>query len=153
MQANDIHELVAQAAMLIESFPHADLIRGIHCLTVPATSPGGFRTRFAIDKQQCTLYFDDCAVDVASTAQALELLELALSGELRLRIDTVSGRPHRWSVERRNVDGGWRAEHVASVFNFKFWGRTASVCRQNDFGHRVRTPTNEMSSELTGIAA
>ena len=153
MQTNDIHDLIDQAAIVVGNFGQARLNRGVHCWSVPARSPEGFRTSFAIDDQQCTLYFDECAVDVASVAQALDLLRAALSGEIRLRIDTVSGRAYRWSVERQNVDGNWRAEHVIAVFNFKFWGRVASVYRQNDFCGRRFTPAIEVPAQLTEIAA
>lgn len=88
---------------------HPDLI--VACMdnriTIPAPVGYGFSMSIATDLGRCRVLFGEWSDDFASVKEAVSLIEDALSGDVRLRVDIFDAHDTRWFLERRLPDGSW----------------------------------------------
>jgi len=117
---------------LFARYPHAHIIREKDSICVPASSPSGLGIALMTDANRCTLvlgsWYDDC--DCVTTA--LEYIENALLGRLRVRVDRIGSEPHQWAVERRMPDGSWSEEALMCTLRLRSNGGVTSTYLQND---------------------
>lgn len=78
--------------------------------------------------------------ELVSIDAALEYVALAVSGAIRLKIETCRGKPRRWVVQRRQADGSWLDETDMAVPSLWPWGQKATIYRQNRFSLRDGQP-------------
>jgi hypothetical protein len=111
----------------------ATLVRFPAGVSVKASSPGGFDMTVMIEGGKYTLYFDNWIEEFVSSEAARRTFEAALSGEARLRVDTLSGRRWRWTLERLDDAGRWVPESSVAHVIWRFWGHRTTVHLRNSF--------------------
>ncbi len=91
-------------------------------LSIPAAGDDEFSIRLSRSGGVWILCFDSWHEDFHDRASAIQLIQDALSGRVRLRIDRIGGRPFKWTVERLEGDGRWIELYVSGVWRFG-WSR------------------------------
>ena len=134
MLASESRQIFAQIERMLSSCPAARHVRGVRSLSVPASGPDGFDIVLALDQSECILCLDGWSLEFNRPEQALEYVELALCGDLRLRINSLAGRPWRWTLERLALDRSWKVENVMGYLRLRFWGEKRVIYLRNDFG-------------------
>lgn len=100
---------------------------------------GGFDMALSISGGAYTLCFDRWEETFDDPDYVCGLIEDALTGEARLRVDTLAKQRWRWTLERRDASGRWVAESTIGYPTWRFWGkagveylRNAVVLREAD---------------------
>ena len=146
MLASENRQIFAQIEQFVAACPGAQLVRGVHTMRVLAGKPSGFQLSLALDDRHCTLTFDQWSMPFPRNDQtALELFELALHGDVRIRVDAIGARPWRWTLERRTPDGVWQTEQSMGGLKLRFWGRKSVAFLRNDFGFQAWPPEEKPS--------
>jgi len=102
-------------------------------LTVSASGPRGFRMSVMVENGRYAVYFDNWFEEFDCPDAARQMFEAALKGEARLKVDMLSGRRWRWTLERRDEAGTWQTESTTGHVIWRFWGRQSSVYLRNAF--------------------
>ena len=95
--------------------------------TALAASKFGFDVGFESSGAGCIVFLDGWHDEFANFDQGLRLIQQALNGELRLKVEAIAGRPWMWTVERLGPGGTWAVVHAGGLFRWKL-GRTVE-CR------------------------
>ena len=140
MLASESRQIFTQIEQMLAACPRARHVRGLRSLSIPASGPEGFDVMLALDQSECILCFDGWSLEFNRPEQALHYVELALHGEMRLKIDSIGGRPWRWTVERLGPDRAWLVENVMGFLRLRFWGEKRVTYLCNDFGFAGWTP-------------
>ena len=106
-------------------------------LSVKASGPHGFDMSIMVEDGRYALYFDNWTEEFDCEDMAKETFEAALTGEARLRIDMLSGRKWRWTLERLDEGGRWCPESTIGHVTWRFWGRPSSVFLRNTFRRAI----------------
>jgi len=106
-------------------------------LTINASGPQGFQMSVMIEDGRFALYFDDWMEEFESEDIVRDVLEAALRGEARLRVDTLAGRRWRWTLERLDAAGNWVSESTISHVIWRFWGPQSTLYLKNTFACRA----------------
>jgi len=109
------------------------LVRHPTSVTVNASGPLGFRMSAMVEDGRFTLYFDDWFEEFECEEIARDIFDAALKGEARLKVDILSGRRWRWTLERLDASGNWRSEGSIGHVIWRFWGRQSSIYLRNEF--------------------
>ena len=75
-------------------------------ITIPSPAAHGFTMSIVTERGRCTVVFGEWEDDFASVEEAVGLIEDALHGDIRLRVD-MDDQQTRWVLERRLPDGTW----------------------------------------------
>ena len=102
-------------------------------ITVKASGPNGFDMVVMVEDGRYALYFDNWVEEFDNDEIARRTFEAALAGEARLRVDMLSGRRWRWTLETLGEDGQWLPESTIGHVTWRFWGRTSSLYLRNSF--------------------
>jgi hypothetical protein len=102
-------------------------------LTVSASGPRGFSMSVMVENGRYVVYFDNWFEEFDCPETARQMFEAALKGEARLKVDMLSGRRWRWTLERRDDAGTWHTESTTGHVIWRFWGRQSSVYLRNAF--------------------
>jgi hypothetical protein len=102
-------------------------------LSVSASGPRGFSMSVMVEGGRYTVCFDNWFEEFDCPEAARQTFEAALKGDARLKVDILSGRRWRWTLERRDEGGSWRAESTTGHVIWRFWGRQSSVYLRNAF--------------------
>jgi hypothetical protein len=102
-------------------------------LSVSASGPRGFSMSVMVENGRYTVYFDNWFEEFDCADAARQTFEAAVKGEARLKVDVLSGRRWRWTLERRDESGSWRAESTTGHVMWRFWGRQSSLYLRNAF--------------------
>lgn len=102
-------------------------------LTVAASDPQGFDMALLIDDGAYHVSFDEWQEICDDAGVAARLLEDAMTGAVRLRVDTLAGRGWRWTLERLGDDGTWAPHSTISHPTWRIWGRRGVIYRRNSF--------------------
>ncbi len=102
-------------------------------ISVKASGPSGFDMVAMVEGGRFALYFDNWVEEFDCDEIARRTFEAALAGEARLRVDMLSGRRWRWTLEKLNEDGKWLAESTIGHVTWRFWGRPSSIYLRNAF--------------------
>jgi len=124
-----LRELEARLAR----FRDVDRARSANSLSVAASGPDGFAIAMIVGDGGFTLRFDGWQETLHDTAQARALFQAALSGEARLRVDTLAGRRWRWTLELLRSDGRWAPESTLGHPTWRLYGRSGVVYLRNSF--------------------
>jgi len=95
--------------------------------TALAASKFGFDVGFESSGAGCIVFLDGWHDEFANPDQGLRLIQQALTGDLRLKVEAISGRPWMWTVERLGPGSTWAVVHAGGLFRWKL-GRTVE-CR------------------------
>lgn len=93
---------------LSQDYPTLPLILTEKRLAVPCTAPDEFPMAIETDRGRYIVHLGAWRDEFAAAGEAVELLEAALRGEIRLRID-IDALAQHCSAERRLTNGQWIA--------------------------------------------
>jgi hypothetical protein len=83
-------------------------------LRIRAAQPDGLPIFVIADKRRATLALGDWYDDFSSLGDLLWMIDRAIEGGVRLRIDFANAEPIRWAVEAY-VDGTWREVNIMEL--------------------------------------
>lgn len=82
------------------------------------------------------LAFDEWTEEFEDAAAARGLFASALDGSARLKVESLSGRPWRWTLESLDPTGQWIAQSTIGHPIWRFWGRRSVDYLRNDFAQQ-----------------
>jgi hypothetical protein len=91
---------------LSRDYPTLPLILTEKRLSIPCTAPDEFSMVIETKRGRCVVYLGAWRDEFASVTEAIELLDAAIAGEIRLRID-IDERGQHCSAEQRLINGDW----------------------------------------------
>jgi len=121
----------------IRKFCGAQAARSHSGVSVKASGPNGFDMTVMVEDGRFALYFDNWVEEFDNDEIARRTFEAALAGEARLRVDTLSGRRWRWTLETLSDDGVWVPESTIGHVTWRFWGRPSSLYLRNTFPQKI----------------
>lgn len=119
-------------------------------LSVKGSGPNGFDMTVMIEDGRYALYFDNWAEEFESDEIARRTFEAALSGEARLRVDLLSGRSWRWTLEMLDENSNWVPESTIGHVIWRFWGRPSRMYLRNDFPRLILAADENEAAENSG---
>jgi hypothetical protein len=133
MLAKDHHPFLQEMEAIARGYAGANVERLPSGLAVKGSGPDGFDMAIVVEDGRYALYFDNWAEEFECDEIARRLLEAALKGDARLRVDLLSGRRWRWTLEMLDESGYWLPESTISHVIWRFWGRHSSVYLRNAY--------------------
>jgi hypothetical protein len=109
------------------------LSSGADHVRVHASGAEGFDAGIVLSDGACIVTLGAWHDDFDSVDMAMEYLELAVKGALRLKIERVGARPRRWTVERRQDNQTWVEAAMMDVPMFFRTGARSTTYLRNDF--------------------
>lgn len=137
MLAPEEHAFLQRIAIAVSDCVGATAAQFPSGLAVKASGADGFDMTVMIEGGRYALYFDNWTEEFVSGEAAWRMFEAALSGDARLRVDTLSGRRWRWALERRDETGHWIEESAVSHVIWRVWGEREMVYLRNTFPRRT----------------
>jgi hypothetical protein len=105
-----------EIAHLSLNYPALPLVLTENRISVPSTVPDGFAMSIETDRGRYVVRLGEWRDEFALADEAVELIESALRGEIRLRID-INAHGSHYSAERRLPSGEWiRLPHHDNAF-------------------------------------
>jgi hypothetical protein len=98
--------VLKEFARLSQNYPTLPLILTEKRLSIPCTAPDAFAMAIETDRGRYVVHLGAWRDEFAVAGEAVELLEAALRGEVRLRID-IDALAQHCSAERRLANGEW----------------------------------------------
>ena len=98
--------VLKEFARLSQDYPTLPLILTESRLSVPCTAPDAFAMAIETDRGRYVVRLGEWRDEFAVAGEAMELIEAALRGEIRLRID-IDAQAQHCSAERRLPNGEW----------------------------------------------
>ena len=98
--------VLKEIARLSEDYPGLPLILTENKVSIPCTSLDGFEVSIETHRGHYIVALGEWSDEFALVGEAIELLEAALLGEIRLR-DDVSAQGQCWLAEKRLLSGQW----------------------------------------------
>jgi hypothetical protein len=98
--------VLKEFARLSQDYPTLPLILTDRRLTIPCTAPDEFTMTIEAARGHYTAHLGGWRDEFALAGEAVELVEAALRGEIRLRID-IDAMAQHFSAERRLANGEW----------------------------------------------
>jgi hypothetical protein len=117
----------------IRRYPGAEVTRFPGGFSVKASGVDGFNVTVVVEERRCALYFEDWFEEFGCKEMALRTFAAALSGDARLRVDMLSGRRWRWTLETFDDAGQWVPQSTISHVIWRFWGRKSTILLRNTF--------------------
>lgn len=105
-------------------------------LTVTASHPNGFDMSILVTGNHYVVAFDEWSEEFEDAEEARHIFLAAVEGTARLRVEMLSGRKWRWTLERLAKSGDWIPESTIGHVIWRFWGKASVVCLRNGFVHR-----------------
>ena len=131
----------------LRRFTGAQVTRYATGIMIKAASAKGFDMSVMVDDGRYALYLDNWTEEFESDDLARRTFEAALTGEARLRVDALSGRAWRWTLETLDEAGNWVAESTTSHVVWRFWGRPSVIYLRNVFVRELPDLSNESPAQ------
>jgi hypothetical protein len=125
--------LLEELALVCARCPGVEVVRAPTGITLSASGPEGFDMALLIDDRRYVLTFDQWQEAFDDAAAARRLLEAALAGSARLRVDLIAGHRWRWTLERLQGSGTWTAESTITHPVWRLWGRRETAYLRNAY--------------------
>lgn len=132
-QGSSLDRLAAKIEELVRYNPDVRFDHGGDFIRVTPLSPMGLPVTLILSDGRCTVALATWHDDFECVDLALSFVELAISGDLRLKVETVGAKPNAWTVERLMPDGTWAVESSMSAVRLFSWGRRAVHYLRNDW--------------------
>lgn len=130
MLAIESRQLFLHIEQMVAHEPRIELHRGISSLVVPSISPTGFDISVSFDHDGYVVMLDHAVIEMREAEQARSLVEDALAGLVRLKIDLST------ADRGSGLSNGWpRTEHGRLI--------QRPVCSGLDFGARASRITSQ----------
>ncbi len=126
---------VRELGRLLTRHPNLVVACTDNLITIPSPAAHGFTMSIVTDRGRCTVVFGEWEDDFTAVEEAVGLIEDALHGDIRLRVD-VDEHDTRWTLERRLPDGTWMEQPRASLpetLKFLRGRRRTTTYLHNDF--------------------
>jgi hypothetical protein len=91
---------------LSRDYPTLPLILTEKRLSIPCGAPDEFNMVIETSRGRCVVHLGAWSDEFASVGEAIELIDAAVRGDIRLRID-IDERAKHCSAERRLINGDW----------------------------------------------
>jgi len=98
--------VLKEIAHLSQNYPALPLILTENRIAIPRTVSDGFTMSIETDRGHYVVCLGEWRDEYALAGEAVELIESALRGEIRLRLD-ISARTTKYVAERRLPNGEW----------------------------------------------
>ena len=98
--------VLKEIAHLSQNYPMLPLVLTESKISIPCTAPGGFVMSIETDRGRYVVRLGEWRDEFALADEAVELIESALRGDIRIRIDIGPGG-RCYTAERRLPDGAW----------------------------------------------
>lgn len=98
--------VLKEIAHLSQNYPALPLILTENKISIPCAAPNGFPMSIETERGHYVVRLGEWCDEFALADEAVELLEAALRGEVRLRID-IDARGRCCAAERRLPNGEW----------------------------------------------
>jgi len=98
--------VLKEIAHLSQNYPTLPLILTDNRITIPATVPDGFAMSIQTERGRYVVRLGEWRDEHVLAEEAVELIESALRGEIRLRID-LDARGQYCTAERKLPNGEW----------------------------------------------
>jgi len=98
--------VLKEIAHLSQNYPALPLILTESKISIPCTVPDGFAMSIETDRGRYVVRLGEWRDEFALADEAVELIESALRGDIRVRIDIGPGGRY-YTAERRLPTGGW----------------------------------------------
>ncbi len=105
-------------------------------LTIPASGYSGFDVALRVVEGGCWVALDGWVEELESLDAGRDILMAALSGEARLAIDTIAGRPRQWTLQLLDTRGDWVSQSSTGRATWMLWGKPGVIYRRNLNRHR-----------------
>lgn len=137
--------LAAESLLLMEALERlvagidgAEIQRGPSSARISTKCSDSFDIWVGFDAQGFAVKLDSAVLEGLRREQALEFVEEALEGKIRIKVDAVGGKPWQWTVERLAPNGQWAAESVTGRIAFRWW-------RQETTAYKLNVPASEQA--------
>ena len=97
---------------------------------ISVTPEGGFTVWAADNGGSFTIGFEGWHEEFETKEEALDCFAWGLSADCRLMIVSRGGRPHKWTVQRRE-SGEWFTDSTAGLLFFPYWRKRKVDYKQN----------------------
>ncbi len=97
---------VQKLTRVLEHHPGVFVVYNDNLIAIPSPTAQGFSMSIVTDRGRCTVVFGQWEDDFASADEAVALIDEALYGDVRMRVD-IGERASRWVLERRLPSGTW----------------------------------------------
>ena len=137
MLARPDHEFLQGIEIALSACTGAQVIRMANGVTVRSSGPDGFDMTVLAEDGVYVLQFDNWTEEFLSEEMALRTFVAALSGEARLKVDTLGERRWRWTLEMRDAAGAWKPESTIGHVTWRLWGRQSSYYLKNAYAMKT----------------
>jgi hypothetical protein len=98
--------VLKEIAQLVQNYPTLPLILTEKKVSIARLAPDGFPISVETDRGRYMVRLGEWSDEFALADEVVDLLEAALRGEIRLRVDINAYGKH-WAAERRLPNGEW----------------------------------------------
>ena len=98
--------VLQEIARLSQDYPGLPLILTENKASIPCSAPDGFDVSIQTERGHYIVSLGGWSDEFALVSEAIELLEAALLGAIRLRVDG-GYKDQRWTAEKRLLNGQW----------------------------------------------
>lgn len=98
--------VLQEIASLSQDYPGLPLILTENKASIPSTTADGFEVSIQTERGHFIVCLGEWRDEFALVGEAIELIEAALRGEIRLRVD-IGPREQHWTAEKRLLNGQW----------------------------------------------
>jgi hypothetical protein len=95
-----------EIAHVSQNYPELPLVLTENRISIPCMFPDGFAMSIQTDRGRYVVRLGEWRDEFALAGEAIELVEWALRGEIRLRID-IGARGRKCTAERKLLSGEW----------------------------------------------
>lgn len=136
MLARREHIFLEDIGSTLSHWSGTQVSRSATNITVSASSASGFDMAIVVEEGRCILAFDEWVEEFEDAELARRTFAAALDGTARLKVDTLSGRRWRWTLERLDKAGQWIPQSTIGHVIWRFWGSASVVYLRNNFAQR-----------------
>jgi hypothetical protein len=129
---------VQKLTKVLEHHPGVFVVYNDNLIAIPSPTAQGFSMAIVTDRGRCTVVFGQWEDDFASADEAVALIDDALHGDIRLRVDIGELESH-WVLERRLPSGTWLEQPRSCLQNtpHRMQQHVRTAYLHNDF-RRIR---------------
>lgn len=131
MLASETRQFLLQLDRIAAAKPATECFYARTSVVIPAVDQAGFDIKVVLEPVGFIILFDEAMLEVRTHDLAIELVESALNGRIRVKIDAIAGKPWQWTAERLQSDGRWTVESVTGQFRFRLWRAATSHYKIN----------------------
>jgi hypothetical protein len=107
----------------LRSYPNVHIQIEDDLVSIPRMTSDGPDVSVFVSASRCSVAIASWYEDMPSLDMAIEYATQAVKGTLRVRIDTLGGKPWKYVLERLVSDGDWQEESAVVFPRVTLWKR------------------------------